>query len=411
MAQRINAEEAVKIMIAAGLKPLVVYPGYDNPWKCKCEKCGREVSPRFHGVKGEGKGCKYCAGNTVVPEEAIAEMKSKNLVPLVNFPGASKPWRSRCIVCGSEVNPRLADMRMGHSGCIKCGNLQGANKRKLNLNPTERGIRKDINKVLQVMKAANLEPLEPYVTSNTKWKCKCLKCGEVVTPLYKSILRGRSGCVNCSRVDRIGKYRLDDATAIAIMRGKNLEPLEPYSGAMKPWKCKCLDCGNEIQPTYAHIQQGRKGCRYCSNKKRSDRIRVSETRPSLSTTHPDLAIQSDGWDPDTIISGSHKILSWRCSLGHQWNAQVKSRALNGNNCPICSGHVVLAGFNDLKTTNPNLANEAYGWDPSTVTPFSGKKFLGNVVVVILRKSELLAEVVVSVVLSVLVIKFFQDLMT
>lgn len=373
MAQRIDPGEAERIMTAAGLKPLTAYPGYDAPWHCKCENCGREVSPRFHGVKGEGKGCKYCSGNAVVPSEAIEEMKARNLLPLVDFPGASQPWLSRCIVCSTEGKPRLADIRMGHSGCIKCGNLVGTKKRKLSASPIRKGQRKDFAEVLLVMKAANLEPLEPYVTSNTKWKCKCLNCGEIVTPNYHSIVSGRSGCVSCSRAERIGKYRLDESTAIAIMKGKNLEPLEQYPGAMTPWKCKCLDCGNEIQPRYAHIQQGRKGCKYCGIKKNSERIRVSETTPSLSTTHPDLASQSDGWDPDTIISGSHKILSWKCFLGHKWNAQVKSRALNGNNCPTCSGHVVLAGFNDLKTANPVLAKEAYGWDPSTVTPFSGQK--------------------------------------
>jgi hypothetical protein len=133
------------------------------------------------------------------------------------------------------------------------------------------------------------------------------------------------------------------------MRAKNLEPLEEYPGAMKPWKCKCLDCGNVIQPRYAHIQQGRKGCTYCGIKKNSERVRVSETKPSLSATHPDLAKQAVNWNPDKITSGSHKILSWKCQLGHQWDEKVNSRALNGNNCPICSGYVVLAGFNDLKT--------------------------------------------------------------
>ena len=167
--------------------------------------------------------------------------------------------------------------------------------------------------------------------------------------------------------------KLDPQTALKVMRAKNLEPLEEYPGAMKPWKCKCLDCGNVIQPRYAHIQQGRKGCTYCGIKKNAERVRVSETKPSLSVTHPDLAKQAVNWNPDKITSGSHKILSWKCELGHQWNAQVKSRALSGNNCPICSGHVVLAGFNDLKTANPILANEAFGWDPRTVTPFSGKK--------------------------------------
>jgi hypothetical protein len=45
------------------------------------------------------------------------------------------------------------------------------------------------------------------------------------------------------------------------------------------------------------------------------------------------------------------------------------------------GKRVLKGFNDLKTLNPNLATQAFGWDPSEIsisskmklTPFEGSK--------------------------------------
>ena len=38
---------------------------------------------------------------------------------------------------------------------------------------------------------------------------------------------------------------------------------------------------------------------------------------------------------------------------------------NGSLCPFCSGHRVFPGFNDLATTNPALAAQAVGWDPSS----------------------------------------------
>ena len=93
----------------------------------------------------------------------------------------------------------------------------------------------------------------------------------------------------------------------------------------------------------------------------------------LSVTHPELAKEADGWDPNDITKGSHKRVKWKCKSGHTWEAAVKTRALSGNNCPVCSGHVVVVGFNDLKSKYPAIAKEAYGWDPSTVTPMSGKK--------------------------------------
>jgi hypothetical protein len=52
---------------------------------------------------------------------------------------------------------------------------------------------------------------------------------------------------------------------------------------------------------------------------------------------------------------------------------VSSRAFGHHGCPYCSGNLAWAGFNDLLTSDPELASEAFGWDPSTVTVSSNKK--------------------------------------
>jgi hypothetical protein len=93
---------------------------------------------------------------------------------------------------------------------------------------------------------------------------------------------------------------------------------------------------------------------------------------SLSITHPELAAQADGWDPTTLTAGSNKSVTWKCNLGHQWSSIVSNRS-KGNGCPVCSGKAVDAGFNDLATTHPELAAQADGWDPTTLTAGSGKK--------------------------------------
>ncbi len=93
----------------------------------------------------------------------------------------------------------------------------------------------------------------------------------------------------------------------------------------------------------------------------------------ISKTHPKLAKEADGWDPKTITKGSHQRVTWKCRFGHKWEAAVKTRALSGNNCPVCSGHIVVIGFNDLKSKYPKIAKQAHGWDPKTVTPMSGKR--------------------------------------
>lgn len=94
----------------------------------------------------------------------------------------------------------------------------------------------------------------------------------------------------------------------------------------------------------------------------------------LATTHPELADQADGWDPKTVISGSNKPVPWRCTLGHQWSTSPHNRTGNAKSgCPVCANKKVLKGFNDLATKDPELAEQAFEWDPHTVTRSSRKK--------------------------------------
>jgi hypothetical protein len=92
----------------------------------------------------------------------------------------------------------------------------------------------------------------------------------------------------------------------------------------------------------------------------------------LATLNPKLASEAEGWDPTTVKIRSNKKVSWRCPLGHLYIASIDKRT-TGSGCPICDGKIVLSGFNDLATTNPDLAAEADGWDPTTVTQGSDKK--------------------------------------
>jgi hypothetical protein len=93
----------------------------------------------------------------------------------------------------------------------------------------------------------------------------------------------------------------------------------------------------------------------------------------LSKTHPKLAKEADGWDPSQFTFGSNKKQKWKCKLGHNWLETPNKRTGRGDNCPYCSGNRVLVGFNDLKTTHPNIAKQAYGWDPTSVSGGSSKK--------------------------------------
>ena len=94
----------------------------------------------------------------------------------------------------------------------------------------------------------------------------------------------------------------------------------------------------------------------------------------LSVSHPELAKEAKGWDPSLYSAGSHAMVQWRCSSGHEWEARLSSRAgKDANGCGFCSGKRLLVGVNDLRTRNPEVAKEAFGWDPSAITGGNAKK--------------------------------------
>ncbi len=91
----------------------------------------------------------------------------------------------------------------------------------------------------------------------------------------------------------------------------------------------------------------------------------------LQTTNPELAKEwnyekNGDLKPSDVLPGSHKKVWWKCQKGHEWEAAVYSRK-DGNGCPFCSNHKVLAGYNDLLTTHPFLASQ---WDykKNSITP-------------------------------------------
>ena len=70
--------------------------------------------------------------------------------------------------------------------------------------------------------------------------------------------------------------------------------------------------------------------------------------------------KNNGLNPEFFDVSSRYKVWWICEKGHEWNAMVYDRT-NGCGCPICSGHKVLVGYNDLATTHPHLAKE---WHPT-----------------------------------------------
>jgi hypothetical protein len=196
------------------------------------------------------------------------------------------------------------------------------------------------------------------VTSGVKqekeWRCNK---GHIWTAIVYA--RKRTGCPYCS--GRLAIKGVNDLKTLNPKLAHELVSKDPTklkisSHTICEWKCK-----------YGHIWKAKvsdrsrgNGCPICAGKK----ILIGFN--DLKTTHPQLAKEALGWDPKTITAGSGVKKNWKCSKGHRWAVKVNSRSTFQTGCPTCSGHKILKGFNDLKTSNPELAKEAYGWDPTSV---------------------------------------------
>lgn len=131
-------------------------------------------------------------------------------------------------------------------------------------------------------------------------------------------------------------------------------------------------CGHEWETSIKARSSGEK-CPICSG------ARVIEGINDLNTLKPELASEwseENEIKPTEVSIGSHKKVIWKCKLGHEWIATVKSRTINRTGCPYCSHNKVLAGFNDLATVLPEVAAE---WSnknekkPNEVTAFANSK--------------------------------------
>jgi hypothetical protein len=195
-----------------------------------------------------------------------------------------------------------------------------------------------------------------------KWKCEL---GHIYELSVKKRIGRNYGCPYCSHSKLLVGFN-DFATKHPdlVNEADGWDPTSVIGGsaALMSWKCPK---GHKYRAKVSSRDANKSGCPYCANQS------LLKGFNDLATTHPQLALQADGWDPSTVINGSKKV-AWVCSEGHKTSASISVRK-SGSGCRVCSNQEVLKGFNDLQSRYPKVANQAFGWDPSTVTSGSSKK--------------------------------------
>jgi hypothetical protein len=136
------------------------------------------------------------------------------------------------------------------------------------------------------------------------------------------------------------------------------------------------ECGHKWEAEIASRAFGR-GCGYCSGNKVLKGFNDLESQfPKIAQEwHPTLNLPLL---PNQVTAKSTRKVWWLGKCGHEWQAAIGNRVNNHTECGYCSGNIVLKGFNDFETVNPEVAVE---WHPTKngtltpdkVTPGSGKK--------------------------------------
>lgn len=354
------------------LKPSDVLAGTGKRIWWLCAQ-GHEWSA-LGATRVRGAGCPFCSGRfaisgktdllTTNPELANEWHPTKNagIAPHEVKRGSNvKVWW----VCalGHEWLSPCSDRTAG-KGCPFCSNskvLPGFN----DLATTH----PELAKEWHVAKNGRLSPRSVIAGTNKKiwWLCWS---GHSWQAAGNTRLRG-NGCPYCSGALVLEGFNdlltthPDLAKEWHPTKNGSLDPAKVAAGSnVKVW-WRCL-LGHDWEAPCWGRKGGLRGCPYCANKK------VWVGFNDLATTNPTLAkewhpIKNGDATPTDVMAGINKKVWWQCALGHEWFVSGNSRAY-GAACPYCSNLKAWPGFNDLATTNPNLAREWHRTKNGTMRP-------------------------------------------
>lgn len=218
-------------------------------------------------------------------------------------------------------------------------------------------------------KNAPLTPEQLSAGSHRRVWWRCGK-GHEWQAAVKSRTEG-SGCPICANKAIAGGEN-DLATTHPELAGqwdgeKNgaLTPAQVLPGSHKKvwWRC---EKGHSWQAAVSSRARGT-GCPVCAGKT------VVPDENDLTSAFPDIAAQwhpvkNGELTPRGCTPASNRRVWWLCPLGHEYQAAVGARTVNGSDCPYCAGRKVLKGFNDLAALEPKIAAQ---WHPTlngTLTP-------------------------------------------
>ena len=262
-----------------------------------------------------------------------------------------------------------------HSGCPYCtGRMLPPSARVLADECPE------LTKEWHPTKNAGLTPYDvpPGTHQRVWWQCEN---GHEWLAQVNSRVRG-SKCPVCSNkkvqigVNDLGTTHPEIAAQWHPTKNGTLKPQSVVYGNHRKvwWRC---EKGHEWEATILSRTTLGNGCPVCAGKV------VIPGVNDLASQKPHVAAQ---WHPTKngvlmprdVTPYSNRYVWWVCEKGHEYRTVIAHRSQSESDCPYCKNRKVLAGFNDLATIEPKIAQQWHPelnepLTPQMVTPGSAKK--------------------------------------
>lgn len=328
-------------------------------WKCK--KYGHSWQAII-GSRVKGAGCPYCHAHTSFPEQAVYYYISQV------YPNAVNSDQH----LGIELDIYIPELHTA----IEYDGVRYHSKRTKKDEEKNRKCREQQIRLIRIRE----QGLCSYEDCDIIWLKGNPSDEELDAAIEKvlSLLHLQLD-VDLSRdknkiIDAYHQYEINHSLskmfpeiALEWNYGKNgrLTPeMFSYGSTNKVW-WKCIK-GHEWQETINNRTSKKFGCPYCTGK------RAIPGETDFATVYPDLLKEWDfdknkKIDPHTILPKVNKLVWWKCSKGHEWQATVNSRTNMRSGCPFCSGRFAEPGVNDLATTNPECLAE-WSYEKNKIKP-------------------------------------------
>lgn len=365
-----------------GLRPNDFTCGSKEKVWWRCETCGNEWQATISNRVGKNSGCPKCMKHerTSFPEQALLFYIHQI------YPNAENSYTDIFYPSKRELDIFIPDI---NTGIEYDGIAWHSNERSIKVSREKYDVcKKKSIKLIRVSEIDNDfkancdyfifrrgftdESLDNAISqtlgliSDATIDVDVTRDRNIIVKQFISVIKNKSIAIKCPELIKEWDLEKNDGITPAMVNAN--------SNIKYWWKC---NLGHSFKQAPSARYMRRQGCPICSGRS------VLSGFNDLEFRYPDIAkewdeTKNDGKKPSEVAPGSQKKYWWKCDKGHSYLATPNARTALHSGCPYCNGQLVLAGFNDLATTNSEML-AIWDYNKNEVSPQSVSSGSGKVV--------------------------------